>query len=341
MLLKVGELARRSGITVRTLHYYDSIGLLVPSARSDAGYRLYNRADITRLHHIQALRRMGVTLDEIGAILARSGMALTTVIEQQITMLNRQLVQTAALRDRLQQMHAQLSIGDEPELNDWLTTLELMTMYDKYFTADELAQLPFYQASPTRNREWGELVSGIRTLIENGIEPQAQQAQDLSRRWMQMLERDTANNPAFLTRLNTMHADEPSIREQTGITPTMTDYVTRAFAETKLSIYQKYLSEEEYAYVRQHYFTRLQEWPALIAQFHQALNEGVPPESEQAKSLAAQWLELFQSYAGTNPATQMKIRQAMEREPTLVEGTWLTPPLLRYLQQAVAQLMRG
>jgi DNA-binding transcriptional MerR regulator len=39
MLLKVGELARRSGITVRTLHYYDSIGLLVASARSDAGYR--------------------------------------------------------------------------------------------------------------------------------------------------------------------------------------------------------------------------------------------------------------------------------------------------------------
>ncbi len=341
MLLKIGELALRSGITVRTLHYYDSIGLLVPSARSDAGYRLYNRADITRLHHIQALRRMGVTLAEVGAILARSGMALTTVIEQQITMLDRQLAQTAALRDRLQHMHAQLTAGDEPELNDWLTTLELMTMYDKYFTADELAQLPFYQAAPTLNQEWGELVSSMNQLIENGVAPQALQAQALARRWMQMLERDTAGNPAFLTRLNAMHADEPSMREQTGITPAMTDYVTRAFAETKLSIYQKYLSEEEYAYVRQHYFTRLQEWPALIAQFHQALSDGVPPESGQAKQLAAQWLELFQSYAGTDPATQMKIRQAMEREPTLTEGTWLTPPLLRYLQQAVTQLMRG
>ncbi|CAI0752768.1 HTH-type transcriptional activator tipA [Serratia proteamaculans] len=341
MLLKVGELARRSGITVRTLHYYDSIDLLVPSARSDAGYRLYNRADITRLHHIQALRRMGVTLAEVGAILARSGMTLTTVIEQQITMLEQQLVQTTALRDRLQHMHAQLTAGDEPELNDWLTTLELMTMYDKYFTADELAQLPFYQADPLRNQEWGELVSNIRQLIDRGVAPQELQAQALARHWMLMLERDTAGNPAFLTRLNAMHADEPSMREQTGITPAMTDYVTRAFAETKLSIYQKYLSAEEYAYVRQHYFTRLQEWPVLIAQFHQALNEGVPAESGQAKQLAAQWLELFQSYAGTDPATQMKIRQAMEREPTLTEGTWLTPPLLRYLQQAVAQLMRG
>lgn len=48
MMLKVGELARRSGLTVRTLHHYDSIGLLKPSGRSDAGYRLYNRDDVAR-----------------------------------------------------------------------------------------------------------------------------------------------------------------------------------------------------------------------------------------------------------------------------------------------------
>ena len=49
MLLKVGQLARRAGLTVRALHHYDSIGLLQPSARSDASYRLYDRDDIARL----------------------------------------------------------------------------------------------------------------------------------------------------------------------------------------------------------------------------------------------------------------------------------------------------
>ncbi|MBB1174713.1 MerR family DNA-binding protein, partial [Klebsiella pneumoniae] len=170
-----------------------------------AGYRLYNRADITRLHHIQALRRMGVSLAEVGAILARSGLALPAVIEQQIAMLDQQLAQIAALRGRLQYLHALLSAGHEPELNDWLTTLELMTMYDKYFTADELAQLPFYQADPTRNQEWAALVSSVGQLMAEGVEPQAPQAQALARRWMLMLERDTAGNPAFLTRLNAMH----------------------------------------------------------------------------------------------------------------------------------------
>lgn len=50
MLLKVGELAKRTGLTVRALHHYDAIKLLCPSARSAAGYRLYNRADIERLY---------------------------------------------------------------------------------------------------------------------------------------------------------------------------------------------------------------------------------------------------------------------------------------------------
>ncbi|TQI79575.1 DNA-binding transcriptional MerR regulator [Serratia fonticola] len=339
MLLKVGELARRSGITVRTLHYYDSIGLLIPSARSDAGYRLYSRADITRLHHIQALRRMGVALTEIGALLAHSHLALPAVIEQQIAMFDRQLAQITSLRNRLQYMLAQLTQGHEPELNDWLTTLEMMTMYDKYFTADELAQLPFYQADESRNREWEEMVSNVRGLMESGVNIEDPRAQSVARRWICSLERDTAGNPAFLTRLNAMHADEPAMREQTGITPAMTEYVTRAFAETKLQIYQKYLSEPEYAYVRAHYFDRILEWPALIAQFQQAMQNEVDPSSTQANQLAAQWLELFRSYAGDNPETQMKIRRAMEQEPILTEGTWLTPALLEYLRQCIAQLL--
>jgi hypothetical protein len=212
-------------------------------------------------------------------------------------------------------------------------------MYDKYFTADELAQLPFYQTDEARNQEWEEMVSSVSGLMENGVSAEDPRAQAIARRWMRTLERDTAGNPAFLTRLNTMHADEPLMREQTGITPAMTEYITRAFAETKLAIYRKYLDEQEYAYVRAHYFDRMQEWPGLIAQFQQAMQAGVPAESEQVQRLAAQWLELFRSYASDNPATQMKIRQAMEQEPALTEGTWLTPTLLAYLRQSIAQLM--
>ena len=63
--MKVGELAKRTGVSVRTLHYYDEIGLLSPSHRSEAGYRLYSAEDIARLQQIKSLRQLGFRLEEI------------------------------------------------------------------------------------------------------------------------------------------------------------------------------------------------------------------------------------------------------------------------------------
>ena len=68
--LSVGEVARIFGISVRTLHHYDEVGLLVPQARSLAGYRLYSAADLERLATIVTYRRLGMPLDAIGEILA-------------------------------------------------------------------------------------------------------------------------------------------------------------------------------------------------------------------------------------------------------------------------------
>jgi len=89
MLLKIGELARRIGLTVRTVHHYDASGLVKRSARSDAGYRLYNRNDVARLHRIQALRGLGLSLAETGVMLAGEGAELRVAMRQQVTSLKR------------------------------------------------------------------------------------------------------------------------------------------------------------------------------------------------------------------------------------------------------------
>jgi DNA-binding transcriptional MerR regulator len=69
--LKVGDLARRTGLTVRTLHHYDAIGLLKPSLHSEAGYRLYTAGDIARLQQVLSLRQLGFSLDEVRDCLDR------------------------------------------------------------------------------------------------------------------------------------------------------------------------------------------------------------------------------------------------------------------------------
>ncbi|ELY3758278.1 MerR family transcriptional regulator [Cronobacter universalis] len=341
MLLQVGELAKRSGLTVRTLHHYESLGLLIPSGRTAAGYRLYNRDDIQRLHHIQALTRMGLSLAQVRECLESGSMTLPEVIDTQITQLNAQLARTAILRDRLVALREGLLAGDEPDLQEWLKTLELMMMYEKWFSQEELKQLPFAQESTERETQWAALVQDVNDAMAQGMPVSDPAAQALATRWMETLERDTAGNPEFLTRLNEMHATEPALRDKTGITPALIDWITHAFAESKLAIYQRYLTPEEYAFTREHYFDRMMEWPPLVAKLHAAVKTQLSPSSEEARGIAAHWLTLFTSFAGENPQTQQKFREAMMREPHLSKGTWMTPETLGWLQQAFGALMQA
>jgi MerR family transcriptional regulator, thiopeptide resistance regulator len=88
----VGEVAARFGVTVRTLHHYDAIGLLIPSGRTRSGYRTYDAGDLTRLQNIVVYRRLGFPLGEIGQMLAadadleshlrRQRLAVTTRLEE-------------------------------------------------------------------------------------------------------------------------------------------------------------------------------------------------------------------------------------------------------------------
>jgi DNA-binding transcriptional MerR regulator len=93
----VGEVARRAGVTVRTLHHYDAVGLLVPSARSAAGYRLYSEADLERLRHVLFYRELGFGLDQIAEILADPEARTDDHLRRQHRLLRRRQARTGAL----------------------------------------------------------------------------------------------------------------------------------------------------------------------------------------------------------------------------------------------------
>ncbi|CZY82634.1 MULTISPECIES: MerR family transcriptional regulator [Enterobacter cloacae complex] len=340
MLIQVGELAKRAGITVRTLHHYEQTELLLPSARSAAGYRLYNLADVQRLHMIQALAKAGLELAEIRDFLEQRSLSLAELLDGQITLLDKQLRSIHTLRNRLVELRTGLTDDATPDLESWLQTLELMNMYDRWFSKEELQQLPFAVEKEALADIWAGLVTEVKHLLEQNVSVTDARATDLASRWMERLEQDTAGKPEFLTRLNEMHSVEPQMQEQTGITPEITDYITRAFAESKLSIWEKYLTAEEMAFTRAHYFDRMMEWPPLVAKLHQAQRDNLSPASDDAQKLAEYWLVLFQSYAGTNPQTQQKFRLAMQQEPHLMKGTWMTPAVLEWLQQAIGVMMQ-
>lgn len=116
-LLTVSELAAMSGVTVRTLHHYDEIGLLVPSHRSPAGYRQYSRSDAERLARIAAYRACGMSLPDIGAVLASTGTPLVDHLNRQLALLDERAAILARQRDILRkalEAHA-MGINLEPE----------------------------------------------------------------------------------------------------------------------------------------------------------------------------------------------------------------------------------
>jgi DNA-binding transcriptional MerR regulator len=333
-MIRVGELAKRAGLTVRALHHYDSLGLLKPSARAESGYRLYSAADVARLHQIQALRRFGLPLADIAGFLAQPGAPLVDIVSQQIAALDRQIAQAAALRAQLAQLRQQLDSGAQPELADWLSALERMATYEQYFSKEELAALPLVASAA--QREWAALVASVQALMAQGAAADSEPAQTLARQWMAMLERDTAANPEFARRLNAMMAERRSARQHSGITPALKHYVTQAFSAFKLTLYANYLDDAELAHMRTHSGAQTGEWLALITAVQAQMAAGAPPHDSRTQALARQWLALFQRHAGAAPATREKIRRAHEAHPELLSGTWMTPALLGYLRAALA-----
>ena len=126
----MGELAAASGLTLRTLHYYDEIGLLVASGRSEAGHRLYADEDVQRLYRICLLRRLGLPLSEIGSALDDAAWSLRAAMASHLSDVERRLEAAGRLRGRLAQLVGSADIADGPVTDDLLRVLEEMTMLD-------------------------------------------------------------------------------------------------------------------------------------------------------------------------------------------------------------------
>ncbi|OGB22223.1 MAG: hypothetical protein A3I66_17790 [Burkholderiales bacterium RIFCSPLOWO2_02_FULL_57_36] len=337
MLLKIGELAKRTGITVRTLHHYDDIGLLAPSARSDSGYRLYDRLDLAKLYRIQVLRRLDLPLSEIQDILAGDGARLPDVVAQQIVGLGRQIAQATEFRNRLLMLQEQLANKDEPSLDAWLTTLEVMATYAKYFSEDELARLRKHSEQFPGNGvlEHDDLVTAFRELIDRGVSPESPEASALANRWTDMLERHAGGNPGLIIKLFTMQSNEPSVQALTGVDQPMLDYISHATAYTRLEIYVSYLQPDELAVIHSNYTRHLAEWPRLIGALRHQMEQGASAESADVQALARQWLAM--SHAAGD--VQLKLREAFFNESRLRASTGIEPDMILYVGEAIAHLL--
>jgi DNA-binding transcriptional MerR regulator len=125
----VSQLARMAGVTVRTLHHYDQIGLLEPSARTEAGYRLYGEAELLRLQQILFFRELDMPLDEVRQIVDDPGFDQIAALEHHRQLLHRRMERLARLLRTIDRTIDRLTEGDmtltDQELYEGFTTEQI------------------------------------------------------------------------------------------------------------------------------------------------------------------------------------------------------------------------
>ena len=233
---KVGELASRTGLTVRTLHHYDELGLLAPARRTTAGHRLYGEEQVMRLQQIVALRGLGFSLEEVTQMLERPDLSPQRALRLRLGRLREQIDEQQALCDRLEAVLGRLEANEEVSVEEILATIEAMTMFDKYFTPEQMEQLDERRKVVTEERireveaEWPKLIAEVRAEMEKGTDPASERVQELARRWKGLVEEFTGGDIQIAASVGRMYQQEESARQRTGLDAEIMEYIGRASA---------------------------------------------------------------------------------------------------------------
>lgn len=208
--LSPSEAARKLGVSVKALRVYESQGLIKP-LRSAADWRAYGPAEIGRLHQIVALKRLGLPLRRIGALLDGGADTLEQVLGLQVRVLERECGRLARALEVLRTAQSKLNAGQSLSIDDLArltkeTTVtgkasdaEIKAIFDplaeKHFSAEEraaLRQRNFDQAEASKN--WERLIEDAKALMARG-DPYSAAAQDLARRWQAQVRLFTRDDP--------------------------------------------------------------------------------------------------------------------------------------------------
>jgi len=211
------EFAKRAGVTIRALHHYDRLGLLKPSGRTTAGYRLYTDRDLVRLEQIVALKFIGFPLSQIRELLSRKDLDVAAALRQQ-----RQII--AEKRDHLdrairaiERAEKAVSLGEKTDWEPFRKIIEVIQMQTKkdwmkkYYTEEQLNDLrkrwsPEVQAESERG--WAELVRDVEAAIARGVRPESDAGLRLAERKQKLIDLFTGGDPAIAANLQKLSEDK-------------------------------------------------------------------------------------------------------------------------------------
>lgn len=221
--LTVGQVAKKTGLTVRALHHYDEIGLLAPLHRSEAGYRLYSSEDLMQLQKVKSLQQLGFSLEEIARLIRENSDSPFTIIEKHIKQLTTQIQQQQVLVQRLKKLADFLKQHQQPSVELLLETLRITTMFEKYYSDEQIGQLAQRRevmgedAIQKSQREWQDIFGQFRELYQNNQPASCEAAQTLAKRSLELIDMFTGGDPGMRQSLQNVYDNEADNRVLSGM----------------------------------------------------------------------------------------------------------------------------
>lgn len=238
---KIGELAASTGLTVRALHHFDHLGLVLASHRTAAGHRLYSETDVERLYQVVALRQLGLPLDVIAGVL-EGALPIEQVLASHRDFLDRQLVSIRTLRAQLVTALAIRAGAAGQDATDFLDLIRKVTTVDdtikQFFTEEQLAGLAERRAQLGEDAindvqvQWSQLIPRVQAAVDAGMDPASAQAQKLAAQWMGLLQAFHGGDHGLRDSLYRMQADnaEQIQQQHGGPSPQLMAFIKQANA---------------------------------------------------------------------------------------------------------------
>lgn len=110
--MQIGEVAERTGLSLRTIRYYEEVGLVRPSARTKGGFRLYTEPDVARLNLVKRMKPLGFSLDETRDLLAALDALDETVVNRRADLVERLETYRSAAEQRCSELRAELATAE-------------------------------------------------------------------------------------------------------------------------------------------------------------------------------------------------------------------------------------
>jgi DNA-binding transcriptional MerR regulator len=220
---RVGDLARHSGVTVRTLHHYEAIGLLRACGRTAAGHRRYAEAELARLQQIRSLRYLGLPLSRIRQVIDGTPETALAVITGHMERLREQAALQRQLLVHLEALRTRLIRGETASMNELISALEAQTMVERKFTTEEQEffrqrreEVGDARIKEVEEHAWPQMFADLRAEIDAGTEPESARGRELADRWFGLVTEFTGGNLKIEARVAASYAEDPT---QGGLVP--------------------------------------------------------------------------------------------------------------------------